>query len=875
MIHWWTEVPTQIRSPDWYRRVAGALATPGNRYLAADPAQLRVTLQQLLQPTHPVLFGDCCTTLGQWALATTLPDRPLLTDAARLALLASVLSTTALQHFRDPALGYLSTSQLLLRGIGDLLRAGVTPDGMMRLARDHGDRAEQDLAHVAAAYLNAAESAGIEPATLPPHALRRLAAQAPAQAATWIIDCGNGPHPLLPALLATLQQSGATVHCLTPSPDTLPAFSTILRDSLDAAPRATEEMSAVAPAAVTHATAADPVSQYRAVAVAIRDALNHGFAPEQLGLVCGDVAAIPLLWQELAAAGLLHHEHAALSLSQRHWYQRILHLSPPPRAQHALAWLDHAAATLAAHAATLDAQHGPIVREAIFQELLCRTWQATRQAVAHLPAPLEPAWARQWLTQLAPPPDWLGELQLASRIPIVSLRTPPATPVKKLWWLDATEQALPIRPPVFFRHVPTDADQHLALIFPGVEPQRLALVDTLTRWQHRAEQMILCTPRRDAAGRETSLAPLCTAWLHDTPPARLPRPAYPGPVPPDLDRRVTQEQTLLAALAANEPPALLHAADVRAHIAARYADREVSASELEQLATCPFAYFAAQLLQLRATPAATPDLLPQTRGEWIHQLLARLYRDHLPALRALGPLDRTAQVTQLRALLLTLLPGLPIPPHRQHRPDPVLTPVHTEHLLREVIQCVQIDLALWRQPANASLQPCECEWRFGRDTPHPLELATPHGPVALRGTIDRIDRDATTGEMLIYDYKSGKTESVVGKVKRGEHCQLPIYLLAVRHAFPAEHVIGALLIGLRHGERTHGLIEKSAGTQRLQIPPRTTSLLSGDAFDALLDTAITQIGELARQIRHVDIPLAPHTCDWCDWRGVSRHEVAP
>lgn len=511
----------------------------------------------------------------------------------------------------------------------------------------------------------------------------------------------------------------------------------------------------------------------------------------------------------------------------------------------------------------------------ILLDAIARSWPMLRAQVQTLRTPMAADVAFQWFAQLFPAADPLAALCARARVPIYPYDAPPADRLTQLWMLDATELALTALAPRFFAgrtRVPTDLrDTQLALAFPQRQHLQQQLAWRAQRWRTAAAAVYVCAPRAGFDGRE--LEPSALWFGADDERHWLARRHFPAPIPPDATARATQEHTLQHALIAATPPALLVADDTRALLQQRYAAAELSASELERFAACPFAFFAEQILGLNDTPEPTPDLLPQTRGAWRHQILAEVYTTHLNEVRALVGQSPTQQSAVIDTLLTQLGERIAPQTRRQHAPDPALRPAQHAHLLRELRQCVLTDLALWQQDANQHLRPAHCEWRFGSDTAAPIVLHTPDGPVALRGSIDRIDIDPTTSELLLYDYKSGQTSSIVKEITDGTHLQLPLYLLAIAQAMPEWRALGALLIGLRGGERKHGLIDKAAGAARLNISKGTASLKDTDAIAALLDTALAYIGRYAAQLRRGEIPLTPHTCDErCNWWGLSRHE---
>jgi hypothetical protein len=124
---------------------------------------------------------------------------------------------------------------------------------------------------------------------------------------------------------------------------------------------------------------------------------------------------------------------------------------------------------------------------------------------------------------------------------------------------------------------------------------------------------------------------------------------------------------------------------------------------------------------------------------------------------------------------------------------PLLWGVRWEQLRRQLDAVLDEDEILRRSRAST---PVAVEHRFGIDDPDD-PASTDHGPavldlgdgrtVAFRGVIDRIDRTADGG-LLVLDYKTGSTRGFEDLdddiTARGQHLQLGVYALAARRDHP-------------------------------------------------------------------------------------------
>jgi hypothetical protein len=146
----------------------------------------------------------------------------------------------------------------------------------------------------------------------------------------------------------------------------------------------------------------------------------------------------------------------------------------------------------------------------------------------------------------------------------------------------------------------------------------------------------------------------------------------------------------------------------------------------------------------------------------------------------------------------------------------------------------------------------------------PITLSTPHGPVRLRGRIDRIDL-ADEGEpgYQVIDYKSGGAPSRRA-METGTSFQLPIYLWAAE----------ALLAGGERGGR------RQAFFLPIRHPARTALLASQDAkgkpnenYSAAMNRAAEYITNFIDAMRLGLYPVYPRDgCSGvCDFEGLCRY----
>jgi superfamily I DNA/RNA helicase/RecB family exonuclease len=167
----------------------------------------------------------------------------------------------------------------------------------------------------------------------------------------------------------------------------------------------------------------------------------------------------------------------------------------------------------------------------------------------------------------------------------------------------------------------------------------------------------------------------------------------------------------------------------------------LSPSAVEQLRRCPLQWFLE-----RRVKAGTPAGAPATIGTIVHEV-ARAIADGevAPDMAAIGP-----YVDGIWA-------GLPFPARYQSG--------HERERLDSMLR------ALLRWLADNPRGVLHAEAGFE------LELATETGGASVRGSIDRVERDAD-GRLHLVDFKTGKTAA--SQAATEEHAQLGVYQLSVR-----------------------------------------------------------------------------------------------
>lgn len=296
----------------------------------------------------------------------------------------------------------------------------------------------------------------------------------------------------------------------------------------------------------------------------------------------------------------------------------------------------------------------------------------------------------------------------------------------------------------------------------------------------------------------------------------------------------------------------------------RLEDR-LSASSLQRYAGCGFQYFLTQVLNVRVVdePDETrPDAAE--RGTQVHDVLEQLVRRSPardPDLAWTEEDHAWAQELLTHKLKAMLAEG------RAGRPQVWAVECEMHH--RQLRRMLLADDAF---RASRRARPVAAEHTFGRPkdeaSTDALVLALPSGPVALGGSIDRVDA-VEGGGLIVTDYKTGKSDKFgafpkegtpagsTDFVDRGTRLQLPLYALAARRDFPdAGEPVSAYYAFVDEGGARRG-----------------GELTQGDfdRLEAVVDT-------ISAGIRDGSFPLHPgefdaffgsfKSCAWCDFQRV-------
>jgi RecB family exonuclease len=328
--------------------------------------------------------------------------------------------------------------------------------------------------------------------------------------------------------------------------------------------------------------------------------------------------------------------------------------------------------------------------------------------------------------------------------------------------------------------------------------------------------------------------------------------------------------------------------EIRAVLEA-YSAKPYTVSELEAYARCPIRHFFGYLLGLRADDVFREDVSPNVRGQIVHEVLERFYRN-LSANLGDDGIDRRVANRRMLAIAKETL-------RRYDALYPNLYWEEERHLLLRGLDNQDDEPGLLAAFLNVEFSPTVysvtgqftrslySELRIGKE-PEPLggTSASPSltrrrrdgsGELAIEGRIDRVDVELKTGRYVVFDYKTGAIPSLTW-TKNGYLFQLPIYLLALRgYDGVCGDGVASAFYNMRRPSDVGVKDALYVAEEASEANRNRTGRLSRDAFDAFLARTEERLSEIDDAIRNGRFhwTLADETiagCRFCPYRDICR-----
>lgn len=309
--------------------------------------------------------------------------------------------------------------------------------------------------------------------------------------------------------------------------------------------------------------------------------------------------------------------------------------------------------------------------------------------------------------------------------------------------------------------------------------------------------------------------------------------------------------------------------DVKAMIKKRFSEKPLSPSRIETYAACPFRFFVESVLNLKPPEEITPDIRPKDLGTIVHKILELFFRENLFK-KAVS--DDTIDIEHIidklvdrvfkehEEIVANIAKGL-FPNARR-----------AAHVMATQVISMEINTV---RALPEPMWPIACEWTFGEKPETALKLEGP-APALISGRVDRIDASDDHKKFAVIDYKTGKNVgSVMSKIKKGLHVQLPLYVEAVsRLMLPKALPLGGALLAVQLAEKKHGFLRKDFNDINFSISKRSHSILDDDAWEEAMKTALSATRAYVAAIRDANFEVRPKECsEYCDYGDVCRYNA--
>lgn len=314
-----------------------------------------------------------------------------------------------------------------------------------------------------------------------------------------------------------------------------------------------------------------------------------------------------------------------------------------------------------------------------------------------------------------------------------------------------------------------------------------------------------------------------------------------------------------------------------------------SATELNQLSSCPFHFMASHFWGLTEGATKAEGLSPLEEGNIVHDVLCRFMHEF----RQGSLIELEDEQADQRLLELVEEQVSRIVDLSPISRDPLMVRIDQQRITQKIFSFWRHEVT-WRRETGTTQSPTYLELSFGlpidfkRQSIGLLDMQSQTAPVEiplskersirLKGKIDRVDLDPE-GFYVVYDYKSGNPPSSE-LVRSGKQLQLPLYLWALESGFQfdSEKAIGASFYTAGKAKqpkenRNIGLWKKELA-HRVGISKRVGSLLEEDDWLEVQAFIREQILEKVEQIENgwgTIEPVWPDLdCQYCAHRTICR-----
>lgn len=295
-------------------------------------------------------------------------------------------------------------------------------------------------------------------------------------------------------------------------------------------------------------------------------------------------------------------------------------------------------------------------------------------------------------------------------------------------------------------------------------------------------------------------------------------------------------------------------------------EKVLSATDLSEYSKCPFRYVASRVL---AVTPALPPLNPLDRGSQMHEILRLFYESH--PLEFLRTTKREKVAEELEssadAYFSQIYGG-------QNEMD-LRFALHVSEVKSALREFIDREIEDERRMSGSITG---LEQRFGFREQKEFRI----GSHSYRGLIDRVETIDGSGDVIVYDYKTGNPDNLTKKYFRAGKglidYGIPLYSLYLRDV-EGKRLAGAFYYMLLKSPGTPdraGIAKRSKLERMFQIEQSRRSyfsILDDEGMDDELGRFRNEIVSVSDSISSCDFPVEPKAgeCTFCRYISICRY----
>jgi len=337
-----------------------------------------------------------------------------------------------------------------------------------------------------------------------------------------------------------------------------------------------------------------------------------------------------------------------------------------------------------------------------------------------------------------------------------------------------------------------------------------------------------------------------------------------------------------------------------------FKQKPISASDLEEYASCPFRYFSRKFVQLTEDVSDTTTLSPLERGTLLHGIVYRFYQSvatdkvndgdveylqttsgtHKPILVKLDTNEFNYYYEMLVKIAHEECDRIKYEhPFFELEKESLFGNTMSGSTRKGILE-TWLRNELDRITFGWDFVPVLFEYGFGmKAKQNSNQHAVKVGDINTRGKIDRVEVKKTTSgdyEFIIADYKTTKPGSSVKEVEAGEKFQIPLYMAAMQKVLESDFGItteiggGVYYMFMPKNGKYHQqlLVHEESSVAKVGVSERSrTKIPSKNEVNYTIQHSLDLAKEKVHAIAegHFSItPLRATTCSYCPFSSICR-----